>query len=82
MAKTYKMHFNGDPTRKLAILKERAARYGVTFVGDIERGQFSGIGLSGNYTRKGDFFIVTIKSAPFIYTFDSAAAQIQGFLNE
>ena len=82
MAKTYRMPFRGDPDHKLAILKQRAASYGISFSGTTDSGRFSGMGLSGIYRREGDFFVVTISSVPIFYTYDGAAAQIQQFLEE
>jgi len=80
MAKIYRMHFSGDPEHKLAVLRRRAASYGISFSGTTDVGRFSGMGLSGNYRRDGEFFVVTISSLPLFYTYDRAAAQIQQFL--
>jgi hypothetical protein len=73
---------NGDPNRKIAILRDKAAQRGIRFTGDSSSGEFSGIGLTGRYVVRGMKVEVTIYSLPFLYSFERARAQIVGFLQE
>ena len=82
MARTYRFSLRGDPHGKLQLLKTKAAQSGVRFVGDVDRGTFSGMGLSGRYVRENDEIVVTIDSVPFLFTYDSVAAMIGRFLEE
>lgn len=82
MSRTYRFSLRGDPHGKLQLLQTKAAQSGVQFVGDVERGTFSGRGLSGSYVRQEDDFVVTIESVPFLFTFDSVATMIGKFLEE
>lgn len=80
MAKTYRFPLGGAPQDKLNALRRNAAQRGVRFVGDVERGSFSGMGLDGFYVRDGSEIVVTINRVPFIYSMDQVAAMIQDFL--
>ena len=80
MAATYRFQLGGDPQAKLDVLKMNAAQKGVRFVGTVDGGSFSGMGLSGSYVRDGYEIVVTINRVPFIYTVDQVAGMIEEFL--
>ena len=80
MARTYRFRLQGNPQEKLVTLKRKAAERGVRFVGDVDRGTFSGMGLSGSYRREDQDIAVTIQAVPFLFTYDSVAAMIESFL--
>jgi hypothetical protein len=79
----------GDPAQKLAIIKQRAAQKFITFVGDLQKGTFSG-GLSlpligdmtvrGSYKIVGDTITVTVTKKPNSYTWSQVDAMLRGFI--
>jgi len=82
MAATYRFPLGGDPQAKLNLLKMKAAQKGVKFVGTVDHGSFSGMGLQGSYVGEGSEIVVTINRVPIIYTVDQVAAMIEEFLRE
>ena len=42
MVMKFEYTLRGDPAQKLAMIRQRAAQKFVTFVGDLEKGTFSG----------------------------------------
>jgi hypothetical protein len=82
MASTYRFPLGGDPQAKLNVLRRNAAQRGVRFVGDVDSGSFSGMGLDGSYVREGSDIIVTINRVPFIYSFEQVVSMIHQFLVE
>ena len=55
-----------DLNTALARVKQKAAEKGITFIGDTQRGSFSG-DVSGTYSVSGNQVTVKISSRPFIY---------------
>jgi hypothetical protein len=82
MPSTYRFSLGGEPQAKLNVLRRNAAQRGVRFVGDVNSGSFSGMGLDGSYVREGSDIIVTINRVPFIYSFEQVVSMIQQFLSE
>lgn len=82
MPAIYRFPLGGDPQGKLNLLRSNAAQKGVRFVGDINSGSFSGMGLDGSYRREGAEIVVTINRVPFIYTSEQVASMIRQFLGE
>jgi len=79
----------GDPAQKLVTIKQKAAQKFVTFVGDLQKGTFSG-GLSppllgdmtvrGSYRIVGDKITVTVSKKPSSYTWSQVDAMLRGFI--
>jgi hypothetical protein len=79
----------GDPAQKLAMIRRRAAQKFVTFVGDLQKGTFSG-GLSlpllgdltvrGSYKIEGDKITVTVTKKPSSYLWNQVDAMLRGFI--
>lgn len=79
----------GDPAHKLATIRQKAAQKFVTFIGDLQKGTFSG-GLSlpllgdmtvrGSYKIVGDKIIVTVSKKPSSYTWSQVDAMLRGFI--
>ena len=79
----------GDLAQKLAMIRQRAAQKFVTFVGDLEKGTFSG-GLSlpllgdmtvrGSYKIVGDKITVTVTKKPSSYTWSQVDSMLRGFV--
>jgi hypothetical protein len=79
----------GDPAQKLATIKQKAAQKFVSFVGNLEKGTFSG-GLSlpflgdmtvrGSYKIEGDRITVTVSKKPSSYTWDQVDSMLRGFI--
>lgn len=82
MPSNYRFPLGEEPQTKLNVLRRNAAQKGVRFVGDVNSGSFSGMGLDGSYVREGSDIIVTINRVPFIYSFEQVASMIRKFLGE
>ena len=78
---TYEVPLGGEPTKKLDQLKRAAAQKGIDFKGTVDQGNFSGMGLRGQYRRDGEFIIVTITKVPFLFSETFVIDQIKDFLS-
>lgn len=79
----------GDTAQKLAMIRQKAAQKFVTFVGNLEKGTFSGgisLPLLGNMTIKGSYKIVgdriavTVSKKPNSYTWSQIDSMLRGFI--
>jgi len=65
MAKTFKIKYSGEASDIVEKAKKQAQKSGAQFSGDEKSGSFSGKGVVGRYTVKGDTVEVTIEKKPF-----------------
>jgi hypothetical protein len=89
MVMKFEYILRGDPAQKLATIKRKAAPRFVTFVGNLEKGTFSG-GLSlpllgdmtvrGSYKIVGDKITVTVSKKPSSYTWSQVDSMLRGFI--
>jgi hypothetical protein len=89
MVMKFEYTLRGDPAQKLVTIRQRAAQKFVTFVGDLEKGTFSG-GLSlpllgdmtvrGSYKILGDKITVTVSKKPSSYTWNQVDSMLRGFI--
>jgi hypothetical protein len=89
MVVKFEYTLRGDPAQKLGTIKQKAAQKFVTFIGDLQKGAFSG-GLSlpllgdmtvrGSYRIVGDKIIVTVSKKPSSYTWSQVDSMLRSFI--
>jgi len=62
----------------LAEVRRRAAKEGVTFVGDTSRGKFSGL-VCGHYEVSRGMLVLTITDKPFLASWKMIGDKIRKF---
>jgi hypothetical protein len=83
---TYTFTIRGDPAQKLQRIKALAAQKGVSFNGDLNRGNFAGgisllgMGIRGTYAIQGNMIAVTVIEKPASYSWDQIESQLRGFI--
>ena len=89
MALKFEYRLRGDPTLKLAGIKQKASQKFVHFVGDLKKGTFSGglklpllgdMTVRGSYKIEGDKITVTVAKKPSSYTWDQVDSMLRGFI--
>jgi hypothetical protein len=79
IAKTFSISFTGDPASLLADAHASAQQNDVQFIGDTQRGSFSGQGIEGSYEISGNIVNVTIDKKPFFVPWALVEAQLEQF---
>lgn len=89
MVMKFEYGLRGDPAQKLELIKMKAAQKFVHFVGDLEKGTFSGglklpllgdMTVKGSYKIEGDKIIVTVSKKPSSYTWDRVNSMLREFI--
>jgi len=85
----FQYRLRGNPSQKLALVKQRAAQKLVHFAGNLEKGAFAG-GLSlpligdmtvrGSYKIEGDMITVIVSKKPASYTWSQVDSMLRGFI--
>jgi hypothetical protein len=80
----YQIKMSGDPEEKVRQAKKIAAEHGVTFIGDGNKGRFSGriMGgrLIGTYKVEKGVLFVTVDEKPLLTTWSMVESQLVEFL--
>ncbi len=80
------LRFSGDKAARLRQVKALAARRGFTFVGNTQKGEFSGDTLlgkvSGTYSISGETITVTITQRPSFLSVGRIKNEFEKFLRE
>jgi len=79
MGQQYRFQISGDYARKLEFLKASAAKKGIGFSGDLNKGSFWGHGMMCNYFKVGSEMIVNIETVPQGCTFEQIEKLIEDF---
>jgi len=80
MGQNFTFDLTGNLSAKLSQIKAAAAAKSVHFSGDLSRGQFSGMGLSGTYSVSGSTIIISVETKPFFVSWEYIESQLRTFV--
>lgn len=68
MSKAYEFNLTSSAESVIEKAKANAAKNGIVFKGDAQRGSFAGMGLVGEYQTRDQTLQIHIKSKPMLMT--------------
>lgn len=82
MSKSYQFTLTSPAEDVIGKAKGAAAKNGVAFKGDAEKGGFSGMGIVGEYAIEGQVLHVVIRQKPLLMTWGLIEKSLKGFFSE
>ncbi len=79
MSRSYIFELKGDPADFVARARELARENGAKVVGDDKRGKVQVFGVAGDYTRKGQTVVITIRKKTFCVPWALLESQLRRF---
>lgn len=88
--RVYVLTYEGDPKKKLEMVKDLARTEGVSFEGDERKGSFDGgpylagiqLRFKGSYVIKGNKVEITIQEKPALVSWELVEITLRGFFLE
>jgi len=79
MSKLVQVKLNQSAGEIVAKAKEAARDKGIHFVGDEEKGRFSGSGIEGHYQISGGMLSIRISKKPFIVPWNLIETAVRNY---
>ncbi len=70
----------GSPDELIGKAKVTAEKYGLQFLGNIERGEIKGFGIEAHYTFREDILTITVSRKPLLLSWETVEQKVRSMV--